>query len=407
MKRFCAAIALILTLCGGLFGCTPGRKEEEGVSMNIYETYWSDPEACGLRVEDGRLMMAGIPFYGAGVNSYDLFLQCLADFSPAKARESLRVLKEHGIRFVRFSISVYYYDEMEAYTSDPERYFGLLRKVADAAEEMQIGLIPSFFWHNNTIPDFFDEPFRAWGDRQSRTFGFLKTFTAGAVEALADSKAVWAWEFGNEFDLACDLPNAAEQMVHSPLPAHSDRTERTEEDFLKVSDVRTAMEGFSETVMAGDPRARMISSGFASMRPSQYNQTAHGSWQQDTREERRTVTALFYPDGVTAVSEHLYFLEQQTFGETLSLKDYIGEIRAIAASLGKPYIIGEWGPAGEADDAFCAAFARAVLDNRVQLSMIWNFNLEDRIEHSFTADSERGAYLLSVVRELDAALQAD
>ena len=373
--------------------------------MNIYEAYWTDSAAMGLKVTDGRLTLAGQEFFGAGVNSYNLFLQCLPDFSLKKAERSLQILRENGMHFVRFSISPYYYDEMPLFTDDPQRYFDLLAGLADLAEQLEIGLIPSFFWHNNTVPNYFDEPFRAWGRTDSQTFTFLKSFTRGAVSALAKSKAVWGWEFGNEFDLSCDLPNAAEQLENNPLPEGSSRPGRTEEDFLTASDVRTASAAFAEIVRENDPEGRMISSGFASMRPSQYNQTHFGTWTQDTPQERLEITAFLHPEGVDVVSEHVYFTEQTTFGRLLTLSEYLEEVQAIATSLGKAYIIGEWGNDTDACDAFCADFISAVLENKIQLTMVWNFNLEPGVEHSFTADSERGQYLLGLVRDLDAELQ--
>src|SRR5690606_25867933 len=81
-----------------------------------------------------------------------------------------------------------------------------------AAEEEGIGLIPSLFWQINTIPDIVFEPINKWGEPDSDTIKFMRTYTREVVSRYKDSPAIWAWEFGNEMNLEVDLPHHKPQV---------------------------------------------------------------------------------------------------------------------------------------------------------------------------------------------------
>lgn len=81
----------------------------------------------------------------------------------------------------------------------------LLKKIVEKAEELQIGLIPSFFWNVRFIPEHLNEPLTAWGDKNSKTRNYMREYTKEVVELLKDSKAIFGWEFGNEVNNICDL----------------------------------------------------------------------------------------------------------------------------------------------------------------------------------------------------------
>ena len=132
---------------------------------------------------------------------------------------------------------------------------------------------------------------------------------------------MFAWEFGNEFNLSCDLPNAPELVP--ALPVGSKRPARTEEDYLSVEDVSFALGEFSSVIRKIDDTGRMITSGNATLRPSQYNQWFYGTWQQDTVAQFKKITGMFTPDGVDTVCEHVYFTSQTTFGKELTLAEYL------------------------------------------------------------------------------------
>ena len=382
---------------------TTGTTEE----VEIMDNYWQNATDFGITVDkNGVMKLAGKDLYIAGVNCYNLFNQCFDNFSSAEAKQTLAVLKENGVSLVRFNCGGYSYDYIQVYMQDPTAYLKLLCEIADYAEQLEIGLIPSFFWLYHAVPDYYDEPLRSWGREDSKTVKFLRDYTAAVVSRLKDSKAIFAWEFGNEFNLSCDLPNVTE---HLPvLPAHSTRKARTEEDYLSAEDVSYALTRFSQTILALDDTGRMISSGNATLRPSQYHQLKYNTWEQDSYEEYQQITAMFTPDGVDTISEHVYFQFQNTFGQPLSLSQYLSYATQSAKELKKAYYVGEWGGGSNEDMSGYREIGNDFVDAGVQICLLWNFSLEeDAVEYSFCADSSRGKKLFVILAELNHRYQTE
>lgn len=389
--------------CGGQGDVSSGKTGEYVPEETEVKNYWQDLRNFGIGVtEDGTMTLGGEKLYAAGVNCFDLVNGCFSEgFSAAGAKESLDVLSSYGVGVVRFDCGGYDYTSIGRYFDYKQEFIDLLREVTDYAEKLEIGLIPSFFWLKNAVPDYFDEPLRSWGRPESKTVGFLRSYTREIVSAIKDSKAVFGWEFGNEFNLDCDLPNAAEHMP--PLPEGSSRTGRTEEDYLSASDVQYALSVFAEEISSLDDSGRMITSGNANPRPSQYNQFRYGTWEQDTPEEYGEITSLFAPAGVEAISEHVYFTAQKTFGREIFLEEYLQYATATAKKLKKAYFVGEWGGGDSTDYGYYRRIGNAFVDAGVQLVLLWNFNVgEGRVEYSFSHRTERGRELLKIVGEMNA-----
>ena len=370
-------------------------------------SYWQNTTDFGIQVnENGVMQLAGKDIYVAGTNCYNLFNQCFDDFSSAEAKRTLDVLKDNGISLVRFNCGGYSYNDLRFYMQNKQAFLDLLYEIVNYAEELEIGLIPSFFWLYHAVPDYYDEPLRSWGRADSKTVQFLCNYTKDIVSTLKDSKAIFAWEFGNEFNLSCNLPNANEHMP--ALPAHSNRTSRTTEDYLSAEDVSYAMTRFIQMIRALDDTGRMITSGNATLRPSQYNQLKYNSWVQDSYEEYKQITALFTPDGADTISEHVYFQSQKTFGQELTLAQYLSYMTRMAKELKKAYFVGEWGGGSSEDMTSYREIGNDFVDAGVQICLLWNFNLnENSIEYSFSADSLRGQRLFAVIAELNHRYQTE
>ena len=413
-KRIASGI-LSVFLCGFLFsGCdfsmptesvlqsaqqSSEEQSSEGEEMAV--RYWRDTKNFGIRVQDGVMKLGEEVLYKAGVNCYNLFNQCFADgYSSKKAKEALDILADYGVGVVRFNCGGYGREYIGDYFAQKTAYVNLLREIAEYAETLEIGLIPSFFWLYHAVPDYYDEPLRSWGNADSDTVSFLQNYTKEIVTALKDYKAIFAWEFGNEFNLSCDLPNAAENVP--ALPANSKREKRTEEDFLSAVDVQFALTEFSKTISSIDDTGRMITSGNATLRPSQYNQLHHNTWAQDSVLEYKKITATFAPDGVDTVCEHVYFTSQKTFGRELTLAEYLQYATANAKALNKAYFVGEWGGGSSEDRNYYSEIGKAFVDAGVQLALLWNFNaVEGSVEYSFSANTDRGKMLLEVIEEMN------
>ena len=413
-KRIASGI-LSVFLCGFLFsGCDFSMPTEsvlqsaqqsleeqssEGEEMAV--RYWRDTKNFGIHVQDGVMKLGEEVLYKAGVNCYNLFNQCFADgYSAKKAKEALDILADYGVGVVRFNCGGYGREYIGDYFAQKTAHVNLLREIAEYAETLEIGLIPSFFWLYHAVPDYYDEPLRSWGNADSDTVSFLQNYTKEIVTALKDYKAIFAWEFGNEFNLSCDLPNAAENVP--ALPANSKRPARTEEDFLSAVDVQFALTEFSKTISSIDDTGRMITSGNATLRPSQYNQLHHNMWAQDSVLEYKKITATFAPDGVDTVCEHVYFTSQKTFGRELTLAEYLQYATANAKALNKAYFVGEWGGGSSEDRNYYSDIGKAFVDAGVQLALLWNFNaVEGSVEYSFSANTDRGKMLLEVIEEMN------
>ena len=369
--------------------------------------YWQNTVDFGIHVnENGVMQLAGKDIYVAGTNCYNLFNQCFDDFSSEEAKRTLNILKENGISLVRFNCGGYSYNDLRFYIQNKQAYLDLLYEIVDYAEELEIGLIPSFFWLYHAVPDYYDEPLRSWGRADSKTVQFLCDYTTDIVSTLKDKKAVFAWEFGNEFNLSCDLPNAAEHMP--ALPAHSTRAGRTTEDYLSAKDVSYAVTRFSQIILSLDDTGRMITSGNATLRPSQYNQLKYNSWTQDTYEEYKQITAMFTPDGLDTISEHVYFQSQKTFGKELSLPQYLSYMMQMSRELKKAYLVGEWGGGDSVDMISYREIGNDFVDAGVQICLLWNYNLyEGSIEYSFSTETVRGQNLFTVIAELNHRYQTE
>jgi len=261
----------------------------------------------GLRAtDDGGLQLGAAPFRGIGVNYYDAFARTLGVAGVTNYDLGFRELAARRIPFVRFSAGGYWPRDWALYQSNRTEHFARLDGVVKSAERHGIGLIPSCFWNWSAIPDLVGEPCRRWGDTNSRTIAFMRQYTRELVTRYASSPAIWGWEFGNEYNLAADLPNAAD---HRPpiQPGLGTPTKRTAEDELTHADFRVALREFALEVRKHDPR-RIIISGNATPRPSAWHQAHEHTWQPDTREQFAEMLAGDNPAPINTLSIRAYDL---------------------------------------------------------------------------------------------------
>lgn len=168
----------------------------------------------GLSNQNGTLVFEGAPYFGMGVNFYNLFNSSFPKeegdaFDVSVAFYGLKVLAENKIPYVRANLGGYYWHELPVYLGRKEEYRAAILKIAKEAERLGVGIIPSFFWLIQCVSDYYREPMRAWGDETSLTRRFMREYTADMTALLKDCQSIWGWEFGNEYNLGADLPNAA------------------------------------------------------------------------------------------------------------------------------------------------------------------------------------------------------
>lgn len=337
-----------------------------------------------------------------GINYYDCFVRTLADPADTSYVQGFEVLAQYEIPFARAAFCGYYSNQMRLYLDNRDEYFRRMDAVVAAAEIHGVKLIPSLFWWYPCVPDLVEEPCNRWGDPNSKTHAFMRRYVTDVVTRYLHSPAVLAWEFGNELNLAIDLPNAAQ--VRPPHPRHHGSPEkRGPEDDLTSEMMLTALGAFAETVRAVDP-ARPISTGHAMPRPSAFHQRTELSWAIDSRAQFIAELQTQTPASFDLMSIHLYPGERhQRFerGREATYLELITAAQEAALQAGKTLFIGEFGalpsnPPGmniEQTKAEGLSMLSAIEACRVPLAALWVFDFEKQPGMNVRHDNARSFYL--------------
>ncbi|NIA12643.1 MAG: cellulase family glycosylhydrolase [Nitrospiraceae bacterium] len=358
----------------------------------------AEPAAPGLRIGEGGVVLKdGEPFRGMGVNYFSAFSRVLADPNDTSYRAGMDELVKAKIPFARFMACGFWPKDYALYREDKEAFFTRMDGVVKAAEERGLGLIPSLCWFYPTVPDLVGEPCNQWGNPDSKTIAFMRQYVGEVVGRYADSPAIWAWELGNEFSLAADLPNAKE--CRPPIVPHWGTPEtRSENDEMTHDMWVVACREFAKTIRKIDPR-RPITTGHSLPRPSAQHQRFEGTWIRDSAEEFQTNLIDVTPDPCDLISVHLYPFdldgrygkEKTTYEEILSL------CMGASRKTGKALFVGEFGQADlENEKSFevarqhCLAMIAAIEKTGVPLSAVWVYDYPAQDSFiNMTADNKR------------------
>ena len=327
-------------------------------------------DGTGLTVNArGELLSQGTSFRGIGVNYYDAFTRTLEQPSRTNYDAGFQELAARGIPFVRFSAGGYWPRDWGLYQTNRAEYFARLDGLVRSAERHGVGLIPSLFWNLSTVPDLVGEPCNCWGNLNSRTIAFMRQYTREVVVRYARSAAIWGWEFGNEYNLAVDLPNASE---HRPpvVPDLGTPARRTADDDFDSAALVVALHEFALTVRQHDPQ-RIIISGNAFPRLSAWHQMVDKSWQTDSHDQFASVLSAENPVPINTSSVHAYDLTNDLGRLAQALR--------VARGAGKALFVGEFGVPGATTPESRANFAMllsAIETNQVPLSALWVFDFE-------------------------------
>ena len=347
--------------------------------------------ASGLTVDErGKLLLQGVPFRGIGVNYYDAFTRTLGLVPRTDYDAGFQALAARGIPFARFSAGGYWPQDWALYETNRTLYFARLDGVVQSAQQHGIGLIPSLFWNLGTVPDLMKEPCNCWGAANSRTIAFMRAYTCELVTRYAASSAIWGWEFGNEYNLAADLPNALE---HRPQVAASLGTPacRTAEDEVTHADIRAALREFALEVRKQDLE-RIIISGNAFPRLSAWHQAKERSWVADAPSQFAEMLGADNPSPVNTVCGRGYDLAADIGRFDQAVK--------VAQAVGKPLFIGEFGVPGHDTGDSKFKFARilsAIETNHIPLAALWVYDFAGQVKDwSVTATNDRNWQLEAI-----------
>ena len=349
-------------------------------------------EATGLTVAaDGTLLKDGRPYRGVGANYFDLLIRVLHDPANTSSLDGLERLGKSGVPFVRFAVA-YGEREWRLFLDDRNEFFRRFDLVVRAAERANVGLIPSFFWHFMSFPDLSDEPRDQWGNPDSRTSALMREAVGAIVQRYKDSPAVWAWEFGNEPNLAADLPNAAQFR----------KPGGTERDDLTSGVMVVMLSEFAKEVRRHDTH-RPIIAGHSHPRASAWHNTAEKSWKADSREQTLEIIRRDNPAPLDTIAIHVYGdhgVAKELAAWATDHTEYLRAVRDLARELKRPVFVGEFGLADKGDSAATRAGFEQLLAAMeaadIDLAAFWVFDLKNQDKTwNVTFDNDR-AYMLEL-----------
>lgn len=382
-KRF-LAIMLIGSLGTARCAAAPDHSAAPAVKPGLTVS------AKGVVLRDGR------PYRGIGVNYFSAFYRTLLTPSDTSYEAGFRTLHGLGIPFCRLMGGGFWPTEQQLYRDNPHEFFRRFDAVVRAAERSHVGLISSLFWNESTVPDLVGEPESAWADPKSKTRAYMRDYVRDVVGRYRRSPALWGWEFGNEFNLSADLPNAAE---HRPpiVPALGTPAMRSARDEVTYEDIRAAFAAFAREVRRYDPD-RLLSTGDGFPRESAWHNRQGKTWTADTPAQAASMLGADNPAPINVISVHAY-------------GDCAAAIRADAAlgrRWGKPLFVGEFGapgPPGQSEAEF-RTILKAVEDADVPLAALWVYDFPSQ-DADFNVTSRNGrAYQLGAIADANARLRA-
>jgi len=409
MKKFGIALFLLF-----LFFMQTACNDENEPEVN--EIPISEDPYPGLSVSPtGQLLLNGEPFYGIGVNYFNAFTRTLEQGKENDISYEIGFdyLKERNIPFIRFSLNGYWPRDWDTYRNNPDRFYKNLDAFVKAAEEYGIGLIPSFFWHNPTLPDLVGESVNQWGNTNSKTNELARKFTKEIVERYRESQAIWGWELGNEFNLLVDLPGD-DSNLPPVVPSLGTPAYRTKEDKLSTSDLLVMLKSFANEIRKYD-HSRIIISGNAIPRPAAWHLKQNRQWTTDTKEQFIQMLGVQNMDPVDNLSVHIYPSASDEAYFSDGKEDIDGIIKACmdaSRQLKKPLFVGEWGAqevlyGSETPNKFKVILS-SIEENQVPLSAMWVFDypphdIDEGINVS--PDNGRREYMLQEIKEANIRLK--
>jgi len=336
-----------------------------------------------LTVNNCHISRDGKPYRGIGVNYMTMLYREIEHPNDKSGLLGLRVLASHHIPFVRFSVLPLNANEMKHFIADFSRINSYMDPIVSEAESLGIGLVPSVFFDFKAVPNSFHEPISAWGDPNSKTSRFSKSFSKYISARYAKSNAIWMWEFTNEANTWADIADAHKWYkvsVRNDTPeSYSIRDDYT------TDQLTIAFKIFSQAIKDGNPSA-LVETGNDIPRNSAFNRL-HGSPKIDGVDEFVQAVGIqnAYAD---VVSMHIYpFSVSSDYSKRFmdrridSAEEFIPYANKAANAVCKPLFIGEFGVSYAGEGAMSDAsgeFSRlleAIVDSGTDLAAMWVYDL--------------------------------
>jgi hypothetical protein len=339
----------------------------------------SIPVVLSVR-SDGIVLKNGIPFRGIGVNYVNGFMANLANPSSTDVDLAFQTMKNHSVPFTRIVGSGWGASGMALYFSNKTEYFRRMDLTIATAEKYEIGLVFSLFWPGWVQGQNGERGFDPWYTPANQTYQNMSTYVQEVVTRYLYSPAIWVWQWGNELNLVCDLPNAASLGI---LPSDNQTHENS----------RRIFKTFANFVRQYDP-VRLIDSGNAMPRPSAWHQIHNLSWTTDTVDQMIEVARDDAAAPLGLMHVHCYGSD---FNATR-----LPALAKAAWNDSRPLFVGEFGVSGaygnQTEPEFMTQLDILVNKTKVQLAALWEFDLKPgpREEWRCGPDNDRWYMFLEV-----------
>ncbi|MDD5053129.1 MAG: cellulase family glycosylhydrolase [Sulfuricurvum sp.] len=356
---------------------------------------------------DGVFMRNGKPYRGIGVNYFNAFTRTIANQNDKSYSDGFKYLSDNKIPFVRFATNGFWPNDLKLYQTNKTRYFVLLDEFVKTAEKYNVGLIPDLFWFIGTVPDLVGEHINQWGNPNSKTIAFMRTYTREIVSRYKDSPAIWGWEFGNEYNSFADYLEQSIKYLPKVAPTNGTPSSRTLEDATTTDTFASAMKEFTKTVRQYDPD-RPIFSGNAFPAPYKYHAYKFKNWIKDSSTDFTTLLGLQNPSVLGTLTIHPYPYHEFTHFSDFkaSLAQMIQESMRSSKELKQALFVGEFGApktlGATLEVQKFQDLLNAIIDNKVQLSALWVFDLssQDATENVTPTNSRK--YMLDAIIKANA-----
>ena len=284
-----------------------------------------DFSRLGIRVKDGVMTLNGRPYHGVGVNFFPALSLCLDRVVYGDTRtdveDYIRKLSEAGIPCMRVMFGVFYGEYVHLWAEKEKRakYHEACDLLVSLAEKYRIGIIASLFWNVNAFCDYVGDQLDLIADPESRSTKLRLEYVSDLVGRYRFSPAIWAWEIGNELNLACEMTDTGFT------------TSKGERNPFLTEYLTGYYKIIGRAVREIDPY-RMLTGGDAAPRTNSmalYRSRGTVTEPENSREDNRAALMWYTPAPLDTVSVHYPELrlmkEYSELAKELKIALYVGE----------------------------------------------------------------------------------
>lgn len=302
------------------------RVRMSGKPKEIKETDFS---GYGLQVNDeGMITLNGKPFYGYGVNFHPAFHLALDKQFYGDMHTDIEAhfskLAAEGIPVMRINFNIFYGKDVGLWdkAASKDRWFGAMDYIIALAEKYNIGIIASLFWNVDSFCEYTGDKLDMIISPDSASTLLRMKYIEEVVGRYKYSPAIYAWEIGNELNLAVDIKNT--EFIG---------TDGTKKMF--TSEMLTAYyKLIGEAIRKEDPY-RMITGGDAAPRLCSMALWRSGGnvWQpNNSYDENKTTFQWYTPAPLDTISLHYpeleYMEDYVKIAKELKIGLYVGEFHS-------------------------------------------------------------------------------